>query len=240
VKLKVMTFNIHHGKGSDGKLNLKRIIQVIEESEADLIGLNEVDSYFSRRSDYLDQVSYLAKHLQMYSAFGASFTLKSRRSSKLRQFGNAVLSRFPILSKQNHLFDFYAGIIEGRALLEVSLQINQQCLNVFVTHLSLNPVLHKKQTDLIIKKMMQKHSPMILLGDWNMRPSMMAWKKITNYLADVGVGDDFLFTFPSTRPKFQLDYIFVSKEFHVVAANVIDTIPVASDHLPLTATLIMK
>jgi endonuclease/exonuclease/phosphatase family metal-dependent hydrolase len=242
VKLKVMTFNIHHGKGTDRKLNLERVIALIKESKADVIGLNEVDKHFSRRSDYCDQVSYLAKHLHMYPAFGATFTLKSKQSSNLRQFGNALLSRFPIVSKKNHLIDFYAGIIEGRSLLDVTLQIKQKQLNVFVTHLSLNPILHRKQTDFILKKMLSKHLPVIVLGDWNMKPKKATWEKVNSLLTDVSeiAGKNVLYTFPSDRPKSKLDYIFVSDHFHVVSTNVIDNIPAASDHLPLIATLILN
>ncbi|GCL70150.1 hypothetical protein PN4B1_00500 [Paenibacillus naphthalenovorans] len=36
MKMKVMTFNIPHGQGIDGKVNLNRIAGIIEESEADL------------------------------------------------------------------------------------------------------------------------------------------------------------------------------------------------------------
>lgn len=45
-----MTFNMHHGRGTDGKLSLERIANVIEESKADLIGLNEVDKHFSKEA----------------------------------------------------------------------------------------------------------------------------------------------------------------------------------------------
>ncbi len=232
-----MTFNIHHGKGTDNKLDLKRIMEVIKNSKADIIGLNEVDKVFSKRSDFLDQIAYLAEHLEMYAAFGATFTLKSRQTNKRRQYGNALLSRYPIQSKQNHLFDFYAGILEGRGLLDVTLQLDTYQLNVMVTHLSLNPLLHKKQTNYIIKMVNQKHVPAIVLGDWNMRPKSTAWQKMTHSLIDVVTPEHALYTFPSFRPKTQLDYIFVSNEFRILSVNTIDNCPIASDHLPLTALL---
>ncbi|WP_237088696.1 endonuclease/exonuclease/phosphatase family protein [Paenibacillus larvae] len=50
MEFRVVTFNIHHGRGTDRKLNLDRIAQVIEKSQADVIALNEVDKYFSRRA----------------------------------------------------------------------------------------------------------------------------------------------------------------------------------------------
>lgn len=239
--IKVVTFNIHHGRGIDGKLKLSRIAEVIEKSEADLVGLNEVDRYFSRRSDYMDQVSWLAKQLKMNHVFGASLTIKSRGTTMLRQYGNALLSRYPIISEENHPLDFYSGMIEGRALLEINVLIHEQLLKIYVTHLSLNPLLHKKQTDFIVNKIVNDHQPVIILGDWNMRPGGRGWNTITGHLADVcyETGKALCYTFPSFRPKLQLDYIFASRNINIASVEVIKKIHSASDHLPLKATLIL-
>jgi endonuclease/exonuclease/phosphatase family metal-dependent hydrolase len=69
LQIKVMTYNIHHGKGMDKQVNLYRIAEVIEKSGADIIGLNEVDKHFSMRSFYEDQISWLAKQLKHASDF---------------------------------------------------------------------------------------------------------------------------------------------------------------------------
>lgn len=50
-------------------MDLYRIAEVIAKSDADIIGLNEVDRHFSKRSDYEDQINWLAKQLNMDSAF---------------------------------------------------------------------------------------------------------------------------------------------------------------------------
>ena len=57
-----MTFNIHHGKGVDKQANLSRIAEVIDICNADIIGLNEVDRHFSKRSLYEDQAGWLANN----------------------------------------------------------------------------------------------------------------------------------------------------------------------------------
>ncbi|GAX90724.1 endonuclease/exonuclease/phosphatase family protein [Effusibacillus lacus] len=242
MKIKVMTFNIHHGKGTDTKLNMNRIVKVMKESDADLIGLNEVDRNFSSRSEFMDQAAWLGEQLNMNHAYGAALTQNERGTGRLRQYGNALLSRYPIVSEKNHLFDFYSGLIEGRSLLETRLQIEGQALDVYITHLSLNPFLHKKQTDFILKKAADTKLPVLLLGDWNMRPGAKAWRKVTRHLTDVcdAAGTGSLHTFPSSRPRTQLDYIFVSRGFHIESAEVIKTIPEASDHLPLTAELVFS
>jgi endonuclease/exonuclease/phosphatase family metal-dependent hydrolase len=45
----VMSFNIHHGQGTDGVLDLERIARVIRASGADIVGLQEVDRHFGGR-----------------------------------------------------------------------------------------------------------------------------------------------------------------------------------------------
>ncbi|MFC4546711.1 endonuclease/exonuclease/phosphatase family protein [Paenactinomyces guangxiensis] len=240
--IKVLTFNIHHGRGTDRQKNIDRTLQVLKESDADLIGLNEVDKHFSKRSYHEDQISWLAHHLQMYHAFGPTLTLKSRRYNRIRQFGNAFLSRYPIVSQTNHRLHFYGGKIGGRGLLEMSVHVHHQPVQVYVTHLSLNPFLHHKQTNFIIGQLMNHHQPVILLGDWNMKPHSRGWKKLTQYLTDASTVSERKrsYTFPSFHPKTQLDYIFTSHHFQVASTKVIKKIPAASDHLPLMATLVLN
>ena len=54
--MKVLTYNIHHGAGIDGVLDLERIAQVIEQSGADVIGLQEVDNHWSARSNWVTRL----------------------------------------------------------------------------------------------------------------------------------------------------------------------------------------
>ena len=239
MQIKTMTFNIHHGRGIDGKLNLRRIAKVIKESEADLISLNEVDRYFSKRSGYIDQVTWLAEYLKMNPAFGATLTIKSKGNAMYRQYGNALLSRYPIVFEKNHPFAVNRRHFEGRALLEIGIQIHDQRVKVYNTHLSLNPLSRKSQIDFIINKILNEDQPAMILGDFNMKPGSRTWKKLTEHLKDVchAVGNIPYYTFPSFRPALQLDYIFVSRHIHITSAEVIKTFPAVSDHLPLQAAL---
>ena len=65
--VRVMSYNIHHGEGADGRLDLDRIAGVIRSEKAEVIGLQEVDRFW-RRSDFVDQVAYLAEELDMHAA----------------------------------------------------------------------------------------------------------------------------------------------------------------------------
>lgn len=240
MEIKIVTFNIHHGRGMDGKLNLERIAQVIEDSNADVIALNEVDKHFSRRSGYLDQLDWLSDRLRMrHSFFGASISSSSTTGSVLRQYGNAVLSRFPIVSRQNHVFDGSPFHFEKRAVLEVFVHIRGHLVKMYVTHLSLFPYIRSKQVDFITDKIMNDNQPVILTGDLNTRPGTKAWHKLQQFITDACHHASMTpcYTFPSTRPLFRLDYIFVSRHFHIASTEVIASLPAASDHLPLKATV---
>lgn len=240
MEITAVTYNIHHGKGMDGKINLHRIAEMIHESGADLVGLNEVDRCFSRRSGFVDQVSWLADRLNMHSAFAEALTTKRKDQAQPGAYGNACLTRFPILSQQQYPLgeQVRSGIREARVLLEIAVQLPYQSIKLYVTHLSLNPLVHRKQIDFIVKQIMEDKEVTLLMGDMNMRPGFKSWKKITDVLDDSCQFQDagtFL-TFPSLRPKVQLDYIFTSKNVRNVKAEVIRTCALASDHLPLKAT----
>lgn len=231
--IKVMTFNIHHGKGMDKHVDLKRISEVITSSNADIIGLNEVDKKFSKRSHFVDQIESLANELNFYYAFSPSITNKSDN-----QYGNGVLSRYPLISNKNQTFNFFPRFVEGRSLLEATVEVNQKPVNIYVTHLSLHPYLHRLQTEMILRRV---RNPAIILGDWNMKPNSKRWERVIENYVDVwnefgkGAGN----TYPSPKPRTRLDYIFVSKEIKILSTEIYDKIPIASDHLPLLATFLI-
>lgn len=235
MSLKIMTFNIHHGRGTDGQLDLRRIAALIADSQADLIGLNEVDRNFSNRSDHVDQMKWLAQFLQYDYAYGPAIILNEKRPD--HAYGNGLLSRYPITHIKNHRFHF--SFFEDRALLETTVCIHNQPIKVYVTHLSLDPITHKRQTKSIIQKVKQTNHPKILLGDWNMRPGAKAWHHLTRYLVDAWdfIHDEPGFTYPSFAPRIRLDYVFLSRHLQPIDAQVLSSAPEASDHLPVTVTV---
>ncbi|KAB2495580.1 endonuclease/exonuclease/phosphatase family protein [Priestia endophytica] len=239
--IKVLTFNIHHGRGKDKKLDLQRISNVIRKTDADIIGLNEVDKHFSERSDFIDQALFLAQDLNMEYVYGPAVSIEKPGEKNKRQFGNALFTRFPIVKSQNHPFDFLPRIMEDRALLEVKLRIGEQEVTILVVHLSLTPFLRQKESAFILKKIKDNITPSIVMGDWNMSPVSKTRRKVTQYLKDVWIENNLKNkggnTFPSDHPIRRLDYIFVSKEFEVIDSEVIRVDKKASDHLPFMTTV---
>lgn len=237
MEVRVMTYNIHHGQGTDGVINLHRIADVITQSGADIIALNEVDRHFSKRSDFVDQTAWLAAELQMNAYYGPAITLKAKDKGSMRQYGNALLSRYPIATADHQTFHSFSKLSETRSAIDAIILIQQHKLLILASHLSLNPYIHKRQTDWIVQKAGLSDVPAIVLGDWNMKPASRPWKKVSSTLSDVWQrqGQGLGFTYPSHAPASRIDYIFADPRLQVRSIEVLSTIPKASDHLPVLA-----
>jgi endonuclease/exonuclease/phosphatase family metal-dependent hydrolase len=159
-KIRLMTYNIRHGKGEDGKVNLERIADTIRDSGADVVALQEVDRFFPR-SGMTDEVAHLAALLNMESAFSPSLDLI------VGQYGNAVLSRYPIVSRD---VKFLSSPKERRSLLTVVVQVGKNRFTVHNTHLGLSGEEREHQMGVIVKVLSESQGPAVLVGDMNMRP----------------------------------------------------------------------
>ncbi|RXJ00379.1 endonuclease [Anaerobacillus alkaliphilus] len=224
--LKVMTFNMRHGRGLDAKVNLQKVADLIKQEDVDIIALNEVDQMFSRRSHYVDQAYWLANELQMNYEFGPSLSFKGR------SYGNAIISRLPILSHKNHQFQLKPLLAEPRAILEATIQVESDLVTVLTSHFSIHPILNQKQVNFCLN--FGTTNPIILMGDFNRQSSSQSYQKLSKKFYDCSINRP-LPTFSSKRPRSRIDYIFVSSHFNVTRTKVIETD--ASDHLPVLAEL---
>lgn len=228
-RLKLLTYNIHHGVGVDGKLDLDRIAKVIKHSGADIIGLNEVD-FVMRRTGFKNQISYLAKKLDMNYAFGAS------QKRITGSYGNAILSKYPINDVENYKLPSLDNInSETRSLLKVEIEIsdnkNEKNIYIMSTHLSLNKGERLKQIRWIDDMVNNISFPYIIMGDFN--------TGIEEVVYTVGANENSKFvpllkgikTFPSINPGKEIDLYFSAAPIEVIKGFSIDSN--ASDHLPL-------
>ncbi|MEL7202844.1 MAG: endonuclease/exonuclease/phosphatase family protein [Pseudomonadota bacterium] len=101
--MRLASYNIQYGKGKDDRFDLDRI--VAELGEADLIALQEVETHAARSGDVHQAVEIAARLPGMYWVYGPGIDLDAstpETPGRRRQFGNLVLSRWPILSSINH------------------------------------------------------------------------------------------------------------------------------------------
>ncbi|WP_416117108.1 endonuclease/exonuclease/phosphatase family protein [Peribacillus butanolivorans] len=240
-----MAYNIHHGEGTDAILDLKRIADIIKTSGADIIGLQEVDNHFSERSNFENQAKWLANYLGMHYAYGANLDYEPLQEGKhRRQYGTAVLSKYPILSAENHLLTnipYPVNPTEQRGLLDTVINVRGNHVHFYNTHLDNK---RAEQRDLQIREILdiakQKEGTSIFVGDFNATPESSEILKMSvqykDVFAELGQNDDF--TIPVDKPDRRIDYIFTSEDVQIRTGEVINTN--ASDHLPITAELVLK
>ena len=238
--LRVLVFNIHHGAGTDGVLDLERVGRVIRSSGADIVGLQEVDRHYSARSDWADQGVELARALDMHLLYGANIDDEPPGPDRPRvQYGNAILSRYPIISSGNTLLYRSEGE-EQRGLLTAVVDVPGEDVEVFNTHLSNTSATDRAQQSIQIQQLMGTPArPHVLVGDLNATPEAPEIATLNGFLNDAwtaaGEGDGY--TFDSIIPVKRIDYIFTSDCLRPVRSRVVTTRPVVSDHLPVEVLL---
>ena len=229
-RIRVLSYNIHHGEGIDRKLDLKRIARVILSVKPDLVALQEVDQN-TDRTNKVDQPAELARMTKMHVAFGGNIKFQGG------QYGNAVLSKFPIRRHKNHaLPNLDDG--EQRGILEVEVEFTKGlAIALFATHLDHRAkdreriASARKINELVTSR---RGTAALLAGDLNATPGSATliefsrqWKR-----ANVKISP----TVPVRTPTRQIDYVMfrVANGWRAVETRVLDE-AVASDHRAILA-----
>lgn len=238
--LRVASFNVHHGVGADGVLDLDRTAETLRATGAEVIGLQEVDQHLSSRSDRRDQPAVLADLLGMDVAFGPTIDLVPRRpGGPRRRYGNALLTAHPIVAWHNVALPTAVGD-EPRALLVAHLAVDGTDVTVACTHLQNRaPAQRRVQAERIVDLLglPAPPRPTVLVGDMNATPGTPELATLTARLVDAwaaaGQGDGR--TFDATTPHARIDYVLATPDLVPRAAWVLPTD--ASDHRPVAAEL---
>ena len=225
--LTVATWNIHGAVGSDGRYAPGRVVDVLEEIGADIVALQEVAS----EQEHADFLSRIERATGYHVVAGL---LRQRRGS---DFGNAVLSRFPVRSIE-HL-DLAVDDFEPRGALDVCIDAGlRSLLRVIATHLGLRPGERREQVRRILAHVEQESPrPMLLMGDLN---EWYLWGRPLRWLhSHFNERPQAPRTFPARRPLFALDRIWVSPcgSLRRLACHATPLARAASDHLPLVAAI---
>jgi endonuclease/exonuclease/phosphatase family metal-dependent hydrolase len=253
ISVKVMSFNIAHGLGMDGTVNLEKTASVIEDSCASVIALQEVDRHFSARSSFVDQVDWLSKRLGMYAAYGATLDLDPEIPGMPRpQYGNAILSKYPIKYFENHLLRQVItpfGHNEQRGVLEAVIEVKGTYISIFNTHLAFKDEELEVSIGELLNIAGNSRFPRIIAGDFNAAPSHEQMKKMKRDFTDTFLkmkrGDAYTYPAPyhneatgeRSKPVTRIDYIFMDSELDVAQTAIMET--AASDHVPILADLIL-
>jgi endonuclease/exonuclease/phosphatase family metal-dependent hydrolase len=240
-RLRILSYNIHHGEGVDGKLDLERIAGVIRAVEPDLVALQEVDKNVPR-SGSVDQPAELARLTKVHVVFGANIPLDGG------EYGNAVLSRLPVRKHENHKLPCFDGG-EQRGVLAVEIDLpgaadsdDDQPLLFLATHLDHRPKDEERLASAkAINELVAKHAdqPAILAGDLNAVPESAVLTEFAR--AWQRSNDEVLPTIPVANPSRQIDYVLLrpASRWQSIETRVLDE-AVASDHRPILAVLELR
>jgi len=226
--VRVMTWNIAAGHGDLGK-----VAKTIRELNPDVVALQEVDVRWSERSAFVDQADSLRKSLKMNVRFAPIYDFRPR------QFGVAILSRYPIVSWKNHEITRLstqqpnAAPAKAPGFLETVLDIPGERVRVFSTHLDYrsDPSVRMRQVAEMMDIISRSGMPTILAGDLNATPSAVELRPLMA-MFQISASE---MTYPADIPTKQIDYVLTSSAFSINDSRVYSTD--ASDHRPVVTTI---
>lgn len=167
--MRVLTYNIHGWRDAGGQIDAARLARIIRASRADIVALNEVFHPLTPPGQTRPALDLLADELGMTAAFGVALTPQFA-FAPLASYGNALLTRYPLLAHAGHHLTFIEGH-EQRGLLEarVLLPDGRTPFSVYVTHLDhLSEAVRVQQVSAMAQwTVRDRERPHLLLGDFN-------------------------------------------------------------------------
>ena len=236
--IRFMTYNIHHGEGIDSVIDISRISQIILNNKIDVAALQEVDKGV-KRTNKIDIPEMLAEQT------GMNYSFRKNIDYQEGEYGNCILSRFPIISDANF---HYSMLREGeqRGLLQTVINFDGIQIAIMNTHLDYREddyerILNVKQIFETVEN--YPDVPVIIAGDFNDVPKSRTHLQMKKKFIDVWeyLNNESGFTYPTENPIKRIDYIFMSnledqsEEVRIIPTSIFTLKSIASDHLPVIA-----
>lgn len=237
IPLRVMTYNIRSGNG-----DLAGTAAAIRTESPDIVALQEVDVHWAPRSGFADQATELGQRLGMQVRFAPIYDIDSAGAPP-REFGVALLSRYPVVTFRNDTLARLSTQVENPVptpmpgLLDATVDVRGTLVHVLNTHLDYrrDPAVRTTQAREMLAHI-DTTVPTLVFGDMNASPGAPELQPLLARLHDAwpaanGPG----FTYPADGPRERIDYVLVSRDFQVRRASVPATL--ASDHRPVVVDL---
>jgi endonuclease/exonuclease/phosphatase family metal-dependent hydrolase len=216
----------------DGRTSIKRIARVLSELDADIIALQEI---FSVADQQPGQVELLASELGLHASFGRT------RNHRGRPYGNAILTRWPILASRE--MDLSRANRERRGCIRTDLKTPRGTLHVFNIHMGTSYFERRHQVRrLLSSKQIDEDlsGPRVLVGDFNEWIRGLTTRLLSDKFESLNLELHVRKrrSYPGLLPLLHLDHIYFERPLHVEKAELVRTrlSKIASDHLPLVAT----
>lgn len=237
-RFRIATYNIHKGRGMDGRIRIERVARVLESIHGDIVALQEV---VSREGPSIEehQAGYLAERFGYYYAIGET------RKYRGGVYGNVTLSRWKF-ERTRHA-DLSVSGREERGVLRTDIRLGRQLVHVFNIHLGTGHLERRKQARRLIEpgllKAMDITGPRIVLGDFNEWTRGLVSRTLAAefHLTDLRAHLRRSRAYPSGLPLLHLDHIYYDHHFQVESARFLRSRSslIASDHLPLVADVVI-
>jgi endonuclease/exonuclease/phosphatase family metal-dependent hydrolase len=235
MELKLVSYNVHGGIGTDGRFDLRRVGEVLQEIGADIYALQEVGD-FRGRTDTEAHAEALAEMLGLHLAYGPNVVEGGRR------YGNAILSRLPIERSRN--YDLSVKHREPRGALRCDLEMpggGGKRLHVFCLHLGLTARERREQEALLLSADIIREAvrpdPLVVCGDFNYWGNGTAPSLVRRAIHDAAhvLKAHHLRTYHSKFPFIRLDRVMVDDQVRPLGLETHRSprSRLASDHLPL-------
>lgn len=244
--MRIVTYNVHKCRGMDRREHPARIAEVLRETNADVVALQEVLSVQSSARER-DQARFLAEELGMHYHVGENRRLHGGA------YGNVTLSRLPF--REVHNYDITWSGRERRGCLRADFAVEAgeagapQLLHVFNIHLGTAFIERRHQARRLVGEEILNNSELqgarVALGDFNEWTRGLATRLLGTHLqsADVRYHLKRARTYPGVLPFLHLDHVYydgASLELLRLTLHRSRTALVASDHLPLVADFQFK
>jgi endonuclease/exonuclease/phosphatase family metal-dependent hydrolase len=230
--LRIVTYNIHRCRGMDGRTVPQRAVDVLAGLKADVIALQEVIGAGPNDSGHAEEIG---------AALGMGWVMASVRHLRGHQFGNVVLSHYPI--RQHVQYDLSWRTCEPRCCQRADILVDDRTLHLFNVHLGTAYRERKDQAERLAKIVHDGRiaPPKILLGDFNEWSGGLATAALTSKLQaiDLSIHLRRKRTYPGILPFLHLDHIYHEGEVEIAGIEIPRTRKsmMASDHLPFLAEL---
>jgi len=228
--VRIMTYNLHQGFATDGHLGMEGLARVIDGTGADIIALQEISRGWYINGS-LDMLPWLSHRLGMPYLFGPAAD---------PIWGNAILSRYPILEWGLGAVPKGAGVMK-RGYLWARVDIGDgEDLTVIATHLHHIESEHEVRIPQVeaILNFWEDRGRTIILGDMNSWPDspemdLLREAGLRDAFAEIGTGDGY--TFASNDLYERIDYLWITPDLHVTELDIPRS--TASDHLGVAVTV---
>jgi endonuclease/exonuclease/phosphatase family metal-dependent hydrolase len=240
MSFRVVTYNIHRGKGMDWRVRPDRIAGILREIDADIVAIQEVVS--SRGVDReADQIRYLADSLGLNSLFGYNQDFRGAA------YGNLLLTRFRI--EYSRKYDISFRNRTRRGVMRVDLRLpGAGLVHVFNVHLGTAFFERRYQARKLMSEDILRSpdltGPRLMLGDFNEWTRGLVTRSLNQEMESADL-HHYLHrrrTYPGFIPLMHLDHIYHDPELRIESLRLhrSTTALVASDHLPLVAEIAMN